>query len=201
MEVFMSLIDELKKEFVDSLRQIVFSGFGEPFMDRSFLHKLSYARAEFPGTHFSIFTNGSFLKGHHCHDLKEIDNVSVMVSLNSTNADMRSKLMNVSLADWGNVEEACLSLEHHKINWGTSLVAHPIVTADRGNEFMTGHNPIVCQFQSWGGLMYPYNGPLVYRCDRLFDWYTFDWQGKRIKCCFDINGKADCNQCTEGVRV
>ena len=106
----------------------------------------------------------------------------------------------MGLGDWHKVMWA---LEARDIDYGVSMVAHPIVKQATLHEFvsMFEDKAQLIQFQSWAGLMYPYNGRIVKECDRLFEWITYDWQGKRIKCCYDINGQSDCRQCTEGVQI
>jgi molybdenum cofactor biosynthesis enzyme MoaA len=198
MEVFMSLIDELKRRFSNELREIVFSGFGEPFMDHGFIEKLKYAGDIWPNTRFVIYSNGSLILPQHLQALNEIGNVSLNISLNGPDYTTREALMQID--DW------------HKVMWQIgdcdivnkiSMVAHPIVKHATLQRFvdMFKEKAQLIQFQSWAGLMYPYHGNTVKKCTRLFDWKTFDWQGNQIKCCFDIDGLADCRQCTEGVSI
>ena len=198
MEIFMTLIDELKRRFSDSLREIVFSGFGEPFMDTHFLDKVGYASQIFPNTRFVIYSNGSLILPTHFKVLEDIGNVYLNISLNGPDYATREALMGIG--DWHKVMWA---LEARDIDYSVSMVAHPIVKQTTLQEFvnMFKEKAMLIQFQSWAGLMYSYHGRIVKECNRLFDWITYDWQGKQIKCCYDINGEADCRQCTEGVQI
>jgi len=197
MEGFVSLVYELKRKYTE-LKEIVFSGHGEPFMNHGFIDKLHYAREQWPDIRLVVYSNGSMITSQHYKALVSIGNVYLNISLNGPDRKIRKDLM--GLDDWNLVVG---SLGKYGVDYGVSMVAHPIVGQITLQRFldMFKERAHLVQFQSWAGLMYEYHGPVLGGCARLTDWATFNWQGKKVKCCYDVNWGADCSQCTEEVNI
>jgi len=197
MESFVSLVYEIKRKYAE-IQEIVFSGFGEPFINYGFIDKLYYAREQWPNIRFVVYSNGSLIRPHHYKAMELIGNVFLNISLNGPDRKTRRDLM--GLDDWNIIIG---SLGRYDIEHRVSMVAHPVVGQVTLQRFldMFKERARLVQFQSWAGLMYEYHGPTLGGCFRIADWATFNWQGKQIKCCYDVNWGADCSQCTEEVNI
>lgn len=194
----LGLIVEHFKGFYPGIKKVVISGFGEPFRT-TLIDRLRIIRNVLPDVHLSIFTNGSQITEWDIKHLKQLSNLDINISLNGPNQEVRQKLM--GLDDFDKVLATYYNLIANRIDCSCSMVAYPIISLKHFNDFAELPNSQIIQFQSFGGLSYPYRGQIRENCERKESWLTFNWQGKQIKCCFDINGKADCSQCTEGIKI
>jgi len=197
-ETLEGILEDIKA-FHPDVKRICPQGTGEPFMDPDFIGRLRTMRRYLPDVHLSIFTNGSLLNDEHIKQLKEFGNVNVVVSLNGASAKARKALM--GLDDFERVLTKCIDLMSNKIDMQTAMVYHPILSSKQVMDFSYMPNSYIVQFQSFGGLMYPFSRPKEYPCARQTDWLTYEWTGAKVKCCYDIEGQADCSQCTEGVQI
>ena len=177
----------------------VISGFGEPLIHSRFIELINRIRERRPNSQISVFTNGSLITPKLVKEFKRIDGLDIIVSLNGPNEDVRFKLM--GLDDFKYVHSIYYEMLNNKIDCSCSMVGHPIVKPEHYMKFLKLPNSVIIQFQSFGGLVYKYKGDPDRECSRKDNWLTYDWQGNRIKCCFDIEGLADCGQCTEGIQI
>jgi len=191
-------LDFVLKQVPPDVERIVISGFGEPFA-APIITRLGFIRDRFPNTHISIFSNGTLINNSHVDALGNMGNIDISISLNGHNGETRRRLM--GLNDFDHVLSIAKKLREVGIKCAFTMVAFPIVSMDHLVKFSMIPDSKIIQFQSFGGLMYKYNGDPRRSCERKKNWLTFDYTGKQIKCCFDVNGLADCEQCTEGIRI
>ena len=204
-----TIIDTIKTRY-PGVKRICPQGTGEPFMDPMFLERLDFIRSQLPDVHFSIFTNGSLVTMHDVKRLEALGNLDVVISLNGPDRATREALM--GLEDFDHVFSIYHEMISRRVVCRVSMVSYPIVTVEYLQKFFdipnslylqkffNIPNSLIPQFQSFGGLVYPFKRPPDIPCDRITSWLTYEWTGRTVKCCFDIEGQAECNQCTEGVQ-
>ena len=126
-------LEEVKRimEFLSSNRKIVIGesatkiSEGEPFTHPDFKEIIRLLRAKFPDTTIQITTNGSRLTSDNIELLKEINNIELNISLNTSTVDGRLELMNDYSAEV--VLAGIKKLNDLNINYHGSIVAMPHV--------------------------------------------------------------------------
>lgn len=127
-------LDEVEEMlvFIDRRRPVVIGESvtrimeGEPFTHPRIMEILGLIRKKFPGTQIRITTNGNMLNPETVEFLASLENVVIMLSLNSSCPENRIRLMNDSLA--GAAVEAPRWLSRRGVEYHGSVVAMPHVT-------------------------------------------------------------------------
>lgn len=83
LEVFRSIVDQLDPS---TLKDLHLQGFGEPLLDKHFVHKIRYAREKLPHTRLLFVTNASILQGDLARDIIQSGVDKIKVSFYGVNA-------------------------------------------------------------------------------------------------------------------
>lgn len=98
---------------------------GEPFLRNDIMDILRLLRNKFPKTLIEITTSGILLTADIVNELRNIENIEINISLNSSSVWGRSKLF--SLKDTENAVKAVIYLKECNIPFNGSIVAMPHV--------------------------------------------------------------------------
>lgn len=157
---------------------------GEPFMDPNIMARLRYARGKLrPETVIRLFINGSIVTKKQIDEMAELGNISLDVSINGPNREIRQTLM--GLDDFDEVKEKIKYIHGKGMLDHASAVWFPTLTIEDINALGQFPKPLALVMHNWAGELYPYRRLKPTNCIRVSDVCGILADGRVSLCCFD----------------
>ena len=180
-ELFLKILKDAKK--IPTLETIIPMMLGEPFVDKKMISRLKLINKILPGKKIEIFTNISLITPKIIEQLKEIDNTTMIFSLNGYNKETRKKLM--GLDDY----DHCVEMIDLYVKTGkpyfVSMIMHPSVSDREIEDFKKNSkwNITISEYKNWSGDKF--DAPRQTHCRRAISEMTIMWNGKVNLCCME----------------
>lgn len=183
-KLFKKILKEAKE--IKSLQKIIPMLNGEPFMDPNFIKRLKMINRALPNIPIWVFTNGSLLTPKLVKKLKDINNLSMIFSLNAATKETRKRLM--GLDDyWHTV----IMIEVYKYITGkpftVTMIRYPDIKGKELKAFLGRWGPggQIVPYKNFAGNIYNTKKPML-NCHRARAQMTVNWKGQVTLCCMDM---------------